>query len=504
MDPTHFARALFEHLHREGVRICHWKSNQHLAAALAGRTDLDVLVHGDDRAALEAGFGHFAFTRVLSPWEGRYPGLEDWLGMDPESGGFLHMHVHYRLVLGAQNRKCYHLPLEQWVLEHLRQLEGAPVPRAEVELFLLVLRMHLKLGRGRMRRKAGRPGREHFPPAIAQEFDWLAAEASPELLLEGLALSGLGLAPERLLDFVEHFQSGELRSAEIRALRRDIVRALEARRWESRPAELLRGLAARLYKDRRWRKLFGARKKRLVGPGRVLALIGADGAGKTSLCRNLRERLSWKLRVESAYLGLPKSSPVVRSLRWLQRRLAAWHAPRAARLARELSWVWVAGYRLRTARRTQRQAARGALVILDRYPQAEFASMPEPMDGARIASESAGRAGRLGRWEEALYARIPPATDCFLLTASLECLRARKADLALEKQRSKVEAVNALARDAAPTRHVVDASRPLEEVQLEIAREFWRRILERGDGGLSRLQPGDAPAARPALEAERG
>ena len=81
MDTTLFVTAIFEHLLRDGVRICHWKSNLALDDALAGRGDLDVLLLEDDRKGLEAAFAHFGFAQILSPWEKRYPGLEDWLGV---------------------------------------------------------------------------------------------------------------------------------------------------------------------------------------------------------------------------------------------------------------------------------------------------------------------------------------------------------------------------------------------------------------------------------------
>ena len=35
---------LAERLHGAGIRYCHWKSNEHLDASVAGLTDLDVLV----------------------------------------------------------------------------------------------------------------------------------------------------------------------------------------------------------------------------------------------------------------------------------------------------------------------------------------------------------------------------------------------------------------------------------------------------------------------------
>ena len=46
-------RTLFDALERDGVSYCHWKSNEHLLAGLAGATDLDVLIDRRQRHAVQ-------------------------------------------------------------------------------------------------------------------------------------------------------------------------------------------------------------------------------------------------------------------------------------------------------------------------------------------------------------------------------------------------------------------------------------------------------------------
>src|SRR5688500_6712020 len=45
---------LLDELVRQQIRYCHWKSNEHLAAGLAGLTDLDLLVDVGDAERLRA------------------------------------------------------------------------------------------------------------------------------------------------------------------------------------------------------------------------------------------------------------------------------------------------------------------------------------------------------------------------------------------------------------------------------------------------------------------
>ena len=42
--PLKISLKLFGQLEDRGVKHCHWKSNQHLDAALAGLTDIDMLI----------------------------------------------------------------------------------------------------------------------------------------------------------------------------------------------------------------------------------------------------------------------------------------------------------------------------------------------------------------------------------------------------------------------------------------------------------------------------
>ena len=140
------SRRLFLEVRNEGISLCHWKSNSHLAEAVAGKTDLDILVGKGDREKFERVLSKLDFKKMIPPSDQRYPGMEDYLGFDAETGGLIHLHVHYELIMGRQKVKNHHLPLESFVLDHVRDIEGIPVPQAEVELLLLIIRAHMKLG----------------------------------------------------------------------------------------------------------------------------------------------------------------------------------------------------------------------------------------------------------------------------------------------------------------------------------------------------------------------
>ena len=137
---THLFKAMNENM----IQYCHWKSNQHLTEALAGLTDLDLLVDSKQKASCHDLLSELGFIRVESLPGPQYLGIEDWLGFDYDTGNLIHVHLHFKLLLGAKGIKNHHLPLERWLLDNSRTQEGVKVPEHECELMLLIIRTVLK------------------------------------------------------------------------------------------------------------------------------------------------------------------------------------------------------------------------------------------------------------------------------------------------------------------------------------------------------------------------
>jgi hypothetical protein len=167
-------RRFFDRLNQDGVRYCQWKSNSHLEAGLAGKTDLDLLVHPDDQAAFEAALASCDFKTILSPPSKRFPGFEDYLGFDVATGGFVHVHLHYSLIMGRKYIKDLHLPLEALYFANLTRKLGVNIPCAELELIMLIMRAHLKTDYLSVVKHAikGAMGAKYtaFPPDIENEL----------------------------------------------------------------------------------------------------------------------------------------------------------------------------------------------------------------------------------------------------------------------------------------------------------------------------------------------
>jgi thymidylate kinase len=475
---------LFSELNRLGIPYCHWKSNSRLAEAMSGETDLDLLV-----SRAHAGeFLRFLFQRglkrVLPPPSRSYPAVEEFLGFDDASGRLFHLHVHYRLVLGQQHTKNHCLPLEGALLQGCGLEAGVRIPPPEVELVVLCMRALLKYrSRDFLRDLLGRRG-PGIPLATREEMALLWRRTGREAVAAALAGHGSWLSGAPVLDLLDHLLAGGRSGWRLLGWRRRLLRLLAPYRREPPWLASIRygaGIA------RKWKEgVAGPIGKTLPAGGVTLAVIGPDGAGKSTLVKDLAEWLSWKLRVRTFYMGSNQPSPGHRLASFahrlclsVERRIRARGergllAGSASHLAQGLAILrHLAAARDRAARHRAglRAAANGAVVIFERFPLKQLHAV---MDGPRIESGGPPR-GSLGRWcarlESRLYDSIAPPERVFALYLDAGTAHARKPDHEMEMVQAKAAAVEALRET--PGLVMIDASRPLDEVRLALKCAVW-------------------------------
>lgn len=161
----------------------------------------------------------------------------------------------------------------------------------------------------------------------------------------------------------------------------------------------------------------------------IIVISGVDGAGKSTVTKNLYDDLSKHASVEQVSAGKPQSA-LVESLRARLRnnegdnkkQVAATSGNDGSRVRRKtrivkdaLPSLILAWMRLRLSRRARRLAQSGVLVISDRWPTLEHGKM----DGPKIATDVTGFKGnvlrKLATFESGLYRRIEPADIAFYL-----------------------------------------------------------------------------------------
>jgi thymidylate kinase len=486
-------RRLADALVREAIPYCHWKSNAHLRESAEGTTDLDLLVdraHAELLAGLLARLGFKRFAAV--PWHS-YAGVEDYLALDRDSGRLVHLHLHHELTLGERHLKGYRLPWEHLVLASGRRdpSTGLLVADPTIELLLLLVRGALKLrtrDRWPIRRTSG-----GLDAGAQREYRWLYARADPG----GLSALALHLLGPRAADAVGALGSEAPTPAWLRSFRRSAQNELgSCRTYAPAGARVrrvwreFRSLAGAA--DRRWLRSCHRRVRTDPRGGVVVAFVGCDGAGKSTLVAQTTAWLSWKLDTMPLYLGSGDgaASPLRWPLRLMLRlvRLArqGGRAPQAEHAAASRSWaVPRAVWALVLSREKRRKLAhavqarnRGMIVVCDRYPQAQVLGFNDGPLLGRWREHRWALIRAMARWESAPYewaARHPPDLVIKLLVSPAVTLR-RKPGMRMEDVQRRVDAVRCL-QFAGPARVVeIDADAPLDQVSRKVKQAIWERL----------------------------
>jgi len=484
IEPVKICKAFFSTLSEEEIKYCHWKSNYRLPKALAGETDLDLLIHPAEKTKFDQALERFSFKRVISPPEKRYPGTEDHLGFDYDTGKLIHLHVHYKLVLGRRHVKDYHLPIERMIFENLRILQNINVPCAEIELLLLTIRANMKLRFMSVLGAVINPETGPYPRDIMAEFGFLLRDYNEGRFCELLTASHLPLCQSILVSYVNGLRQGQLTIGTVMKVRSHIIKGLRPYRKCGIRVGVLQRFFAAFRTIPVARRCFFPQKKKMAEKGRIFALVGADGSGKSTLTTDLSEWLSWKLAVMSSYFGIPKTMEIrlFVGLVYVFRLIArlnpfeilehVTHSLEEAMSARR--WILIARKRLCVYAEAKCFASKGGIVLADRYPLQAFHTMPQPMDGPRIKAEDGGEAKKLSDREENYYLRIGLPDKIFVLQTEVDRLRERKENVEPRIHEVKARAVNAL--EPSDIVDVIDGNRPYLDVLLELKRRIWQSL----------------------------
>lgn len=485
--------ALFAALNGEGIRYCHWKSNLRLERGLRGATDLDILVDPADAMRFHNLLEDFGVRRMLAPPGKRYPSIADYLGCDGSTGALFHLHVHYQLVLGEQFVKNYRLPLARYFLNSTRLSMGVKVPSPELELAVLSLRALLKY-RDRDAIKdillIRSPG---IPASIQDEIQWLVAQTTTARVYEAAA-DALGVpAADVIVAFLLQMRAAPRNGRELLRLRRAARSTLAPYRRLRRSRALARYLGETMRRRNRLR-LGPPRKMTLPGRGVSVGLLGADGAGKTTVAAELTTWLGRMVEVRGYYQGSKQPSAASRGLylafRAFRRAHRDWSAHfgagnMIARLLAGARRLFLSGHylsvgidRYRRHRAGLRAVDRGEVVIYDRFP------LIAPLDGPVIRQEVGGRGTEeLSRVEESLYRRFQPPDVFLVLAVDPEISLRRKPDHDREAIEDKARLLKRLIEDpelgpVAGRKVVIDAGRSLAVVLEDARRSVWRILLD--------------------------
>ena len=486
-NPSRLVKKFLRILDERAISWCQWKSTIDLDRTLSGASDLDLLVAREDQPALLEVLGQLGFREADPPPEKAAHGVRSFYGFDPGAPRLIHAHVHYQLMVGHDLSKGYRLPLEAEFLASAVREGDFRVPSRDLEFLAFVIRMILK----RATLDSILRGRRRLSERDARELEWLAAESSPQGIRILLGSRLPGLDPAQLARFATALQP-DSSARELWLCGRELRRSLAVRS----PRQPLLDAVHRFQRGLRYRarraSLGRTPRYRPAAGGFIVAAVGSDGAGKSTALDAIEQWLSRDMGVERVHLGHPPWSMATVLVRGGLKLLRAGLRPvrRQSRLNEaaavndfpeptipELAKrILLARDRRLEYRKAARAAARGQIVLSDRFPLPGLVEMDGPdiqrlLEGRSLTSRTRSAIDL----EERIYRTIERPDLLFVLQLPPELSLARKPED--NPDRVARGSRELLDFDWSLTNAIVlDASRPAADIAGELKRQIWHRI----------------------------
>lgn len=398
------SKELFERWNAKNLRYCHWKSNEHLLPGTEGLTDLDVLLSMQDKDAGEELLNEMQFLRCKSQFGSRYPGVDDWIGFDRETGSLIHLHLHYRLATGHKGMKEYSLPWSELALDTriLNEEYGVFTIEPNLEIVTLYTRIGLKADFKSLFRI--RTARFVFPKDIKREIDWLKERVNMTKVHQ-LLDTYYGSKADDVFGIIGKDSISASDYTKLRRIAESTFRKNSRVRRFKRIREVFFFVHQR-FGQRIFQRIRPVitKKTPLYGNGISIAFIGQDGSGKSTVTNDIKKWFTWKIEANRFYLG---SGDHYKGLlkRLIARGVKVKHQNDSRNsnsnskttgkirkktiksfiVAVVVSWnmFMIARRAYRVMRRAEKYRLQGGIALYDRFPQMQFEGIS---DGPRIAS----------------------------------------------------------------------------------------------------------------------
>lgn len=482
-----------EEINTNGIRYCHWKSNLSLSQSLSGQSDVDLLVQREDASKFRTILSQLCFRPAVNKDGEAFPSIEHYFALDEGTGVLVHVHSYFRVITGDSLSKNYHFPIEEMLLQNTRMEGSIPVLAKQAELVVFTLRIMLKhtslvelilLAR--------------YWKQVKQEIAWLLETGSLDETLKLVKHWLPSLDPDLFSECIAALKAPAplsrriLLGLRLRSQLRIYARHSAVRAWLTGVQKFTGMVFRRLTKSH----------KELIprSGGAVIAFVGPEATGKSTLIAEMSQWLGEHFAVEQIHAGKPNSTlltampnllvPALRSLFPSSRstRLEAQYLyeeqseqPRTSfPLIFAIRSALLAYDRRSLLSRAYSQAANGTIVFCDRYPSSQSGAP----DGPQLSQLSTSTNGssiryRLAQLEARLYRQIPPPDLVVYLSAPLEVALSRNATRGKKEPEDYVRRRHARSSNLEfeKTRvHRINTNQPFDKTALEVKKAIWNAL----------------------------
>lgn len=409
-------RNLFTDLNLNHINYCHWKSNEHLYDGLIGETDLDVLADSKQYFQIVQILTKNNFKRYETHSPFKYSFIEDYLGFDDNTGKMIHIHLHFKLILGKKFVKEIHFPIEKYIFENTLLNHGVKVIDPNLEMILLFIRQSLKLRNKYLKKK-------YYSKHFMQEYNWLFKEIDESKVRSFATDMFDSEFANYIVACIYNIDDPSLLKRFNAELYLRFNRFYRFNRSRVFILHLFNKLSV-IIRNILSKKLKATiiYKRTIPNHGVVIAFMGVDGAGKSTILSSTKKWLSSKLDVYEIYFGsgqgflnilsIPKrvlKSTLKRERsknRNVSKNNKANNSRKAGKIYIFLRTIWamlIASDKKRKYKTLYRAKSKGKIVLCDRYPQTQITGFNDgPLLSEWLGSDLKIMQ-KIAKWEYNIY-----------------------------------------------------------------------------------------------------
>ncbi len=488
--PLPVLQRIIGRLEQDAISYCHWKSNYHLEYALTGVEDVDVLFAPADFSRFVQILLEYDFKQADSVTNRMQPGVFHFLGNDSETGTLINIHAYTRILTGDHFLKSWALPLEDLLLSETSTVNGMRVPAKSSELIVFVFRNMIKyttlLDLYLSTRSKG---------ANSEEYEWLMSGLDMEDSLGKLQRFFPEVPAADFNNAVELIASGGSLAAKIRLGQRFKRSLGKYRRYGPVQQTVLTAIGVgRMAANRLARK---QKHMNFLTGGKIIALVGPQATGKSTLTNALKGWLGQELAVRVIHAGKPPATWSTflpnKVIPFVKKLLPGYTSVNIEKQAEDEDFsdfpliflirkVMLAHERLRLLRSVYRQSRNGKIIISDRYPS----DLVGAIDGATFKDEViAGESSALKRFlmnrERNIYRKINSPDMVLQLSIPVDTAVIRNKTRNKEGDQTTEYVRTRHSMQLIPEFHhcpVIPFStdRDIDEMLIEVKQEVWKRL----------------------------